>query len=443
MLNGDLHAAAVTATQAIQEMAEEGPLPRNEITVTIGGELNRARFSKTLKEVLKFHLPHLVAFPTRSLVSFSAAYMGMVFDMTKATQECLQVALDLPQRHALLSYLVYFNALGKGIFAGKTDTRATLSVHASMARLTSAFSIPVPPTLVRHHLGVPDLKPVLIAADFSEIDTMPGVRKKREFWTMRLELFCDRPYCWSCEELFRKKEQLDEHLVENPVHRTKHAGKLTKNVTNRQLVECQMRHLDESQKELMHLVWRGYHVLLKAPAGFGKSRTIMCFRETCMSLLGEAAFKSLIAVTAPTNVAAAILDGDTVNAHFGIGVGEKEKNGQELYEKFLLSRAVHRTASETVLVVDEFWRFGKILTDFLSMAMLHGCPLGCDNPFEVQRPLFIMSLRTMAIYGPMHTVCIIHTMCIVHTVCTIHTNVYRTHRVYDTHQYVFFITRFL
>jgi len=403
LLNGDLHAAAVTATQTIQEMAEEGPLPRNEITVTIGGKLTKARFSKALKEVLKFHLPHLVAFPTRSLVSFSAAYMGMVFDMTKATQECLQVALDLPQRHALLSYLVYFNALGKGIFAGKTDTRATLSVQASMARLTSAYSIPVPPTLVRHHLGVPDLKPVLIAAEFSEVDTMPGVRKKRDFWTTRLNLCCDRPYCWCCEELFRNKEQLDEHLIEKPQHRTKHAGKLTKNVSNRELVECQMRHLDESQKELMRLVWRGNHVLLKAPAGFGKSRTIMCFRETCKSLLGEAAFKSLIAVTAPTNVAAAILDGDTVNAHFGIGLGEKEENGHALYEKFLLSRAVHRTASETVLVVDEFFRFGNILTDFLSEAMLHGCPMGCDNPFEVLKPLYAFVLGRYATVCPIHT----------------------------------------
>jgi hypothetical protein len=392
LLNEDLHAAAVIATQSIQEMAQDGPLPRNEITASIGGKLNRVRFGKTLMKVLKFHLPNLVAFPTRSLVSFSAAYMGVVFEMTKAIQECLQLVLDLPQRHALLSYLAHFNALGKGIFAGKTDKRATLSVHAYMARKLSVFSIPIPPTLVRIHLGVPNLKPVLIAAEFSEIDTMPGVQQKKEIWTKRLELRCDRPYCWSCRELFRNKDQLDEHLIENSQHKTKHAGKLTKNVTNRELVECQMMHLDTSQKEFIRLIWNGYHVLLKAPAGYGKTRTLQCFQETCKSLLGDAAYKNLIAVNAPTNVAAAILNTDTVNAHWGIGVGEEEANGHALYQKFLLSRASRTTASEIVVVVDEFFRFGKIITDFLSEAMLHGCPIGCENAFEVRNPAFFVRL---------------------------------------------------
>ena len=387
LLNEHLHAAAVIATTAILEMSHEGPLPRSEITVKIGGKLNLGSFGRGLMKVLQFQLPNLVAFPTPALVSYAAAYMGVVFELTKATQESLQLVLDLPQRHALLSYLAHFNALGKGIFAAKTDKQATLSTSTHMRRLTCAFSIPLPPTIVRIKLGVPHLKPIVFPASLKEIDAMPGVRVKRDFWALKLGEREDRPYCRGCNNKYRNKGKIAEHLLKTPACRRARTGALLKNVTNREVVDCAMRHLDPSQKEAIELVFLGYHLLLLAPAGYGKTEVLKCLKEVGYILFGERGYARNMAICAPTNVQAANLDTVTFNAHWGIGIGEIEMTAEELYQRFLKSRAPKITASQILLVSDEVFKQQAILGEFQMKAMLHGCPMGTQNPFEVPKRL--------------------------------------------------------
>lgn len=373
-------------------MAAEGPLPRSEVAVKLGSLFNLESFKGTLKAALQYQLPNLVAFKTETLVKYSSANMSVVFELAKATLDCLRMVLDLPQRLACMSYLTYLFHLMKSFFSGKTEKCATRGAFAHLTQLTSAMYLPVPPTLVLMKLGVPSLSThtLLFRATLSETDSMPGVEKKRDFWLERLSASEPRPFCShpGCRMVFRNLSRLRKHLEKFPGHNCHSDLELTWDVDNREVVDCAVRHLDPSQKEFIELVLKGHHVINVAKAGYGKSETLICLGEVLKILLGELGYRQFVGMCAPNNVQASVLGGSTFNSFFSIGIGETESTGDDYLATFSRSGKPALLKDLKIFAMDECFKQPQIQTDFLVKALLHGLPMGTENPFVVSKPSF-------------------------------------------------------
>jgi hypothetical protein len=250
--------------------------------------------------------------------------------------------------------------------------------------------LPVPPTLVRIKLGIPLAlpRPVVFPASGCRTDSLPGVEQKREFWESKLCLCEPRPMCEQCKFVFRNLERLELHLEEKPSHRRRSSLLMAKDADNRDVIDCAMNCLDPSQKEFIELVLRGFHVILMAPAGYGKTLTLLILQEVFKILLGELGYNQFIGFCAPNNAQAAVLGGSTFNSFWNIGIGETEVTGEDLHATFLRGSAAQRRKDLKFFATDEAFKQPQIQTDFLALAMLHGLPIGTVNAFEVTESLF-------------------------------------------------------
>lgn len=382
LLNGDFYTAALHSTQFIMGMAREGPLPRSEIAVKLNGLLDLLNFEAVVEAALEFELPNLCAFPTSTLVKFSSTYMSVIYELAKATEDCLQLVMDTEQRHSCYSYLNYMHLCLKGLYTGKTEKFKARGTFTHLCWLTCAPWVPLPPSVVCLKLGIPCVAPVTFPAT-SDIDALPGVQERREFWEKHMDEKYDRPYCRCCGSVFRDNDVLQEHLRRHPLHKQQYTVQLRRNVSNREVVECAMTHLDESQREFIMTILRGLHVILFAKAGSGKTATLLCFQEVAKILLGELGYLQYLGFCAPTNYQAAVLGARTFHSLWGIGTGEDAVDGTDLYQTFMRSSARQLTDKFKVFCHDEVFKQQYILGEFLSKAALHGCPMGTVNPFQV------------------------------------------------------------
>jgi len=394
----DLRANAVVATQAILAAAETGFLPRSEIGVQ--GVFDEADFERIFVTAVGFEVLNWVAFKTSTLVRYASGHMSTLFTLAIKTLEARRSIFDQAQTHALISMFGHISVLGRGLFNGKTDSFKAVSSFTAMHLIHGAFWLPQLPTLLRRQLGVPLLsgeRPVVFPASFGQLYAKPGVAEKRAQWDSLLNDFHHRPFCGSCKRLFRNLEMLFKHLHKEPGHKITGHQQLMRNVPNRLVVEWEIKCLDAAQQEFIRLTFEGVHIVMIAGAGCGKTAALKALLECLKTLLNEQQFKAFIAVLAPTNKVAANAseDGRTFSSYFAIGKGQEERTAAELFAKFVRSpRAVAVTAKQSLICIDEVFKMGKILFDFLVLALLHGRGpyLESGNPFEVSSPALSVSL---------------------------------------------------
>jgi hypothetical protein len=384
----DLRANAVVATQAILAAAETGFLPRSEIGVQ--GVFDEADFERIFVTAVRFEVLNWVAFKTSTLVRYASGHMSTLFTLAIKTLEARRSIFDQAQTHALISIFGHISVLGRGLFNGKTDSFKAVSSFTAMHLIHGAFWLPQLPKLLRHQLGVPLLSgehPVVFPASFGQLYAKPGVAEKRAHWDSLMNDRYDRPVCGHCGRVFRNVERLHGHLNKEPDHKIKGHVRLMKHVYNRAVVEWEIKFLDEPQKDLIRLTLEGVHVVMIAGAGCGKTAALKALLECLKTLLNEQQFKEFIAVLGPTNKVAANISGGTFHSNFAIGKGQNERDANELFDKFVRSpRAVAVTAKQRLICIDEVFKMGKILFDFLVLALLHGCGPSSGNPFEVSSP---------------------------------------------------------
>jgi hypothetical protein len=386
----DIRANAVISSHAVLAAAQTGFLPRSEIGVQ--GVFDAADFERIFVTAVRFEVLNWVAFKTSTLVRYASGHMSTLFTLAIATLEARRQVLDEAQSHALASMFGHISVLGKGLFTGKTASFKAVSSFSAMHLIHGAFWLPQLPTLLRRQLGVPLLsgeRPVVFPASFGQLYAKPGVAEKRAQWDSLMNDRYPRPVCGHCGRVFRNVEMLHGHLDKEPDHKIKGHVRLMKHVYNRAVVECEIKCLDEAQKVFIRLLLEGVHVVMIAGAGCGKTAALKAWLECLKTLLNEQQFKEFIAVLGPTNKIAANISGGTFNSNFAIGKGQDEKDANELFDRFIRSpRAVAVTAKRRLICIDEVFKMGKILFDFLVLALLHGCgPFQLPgNPFEVSSP---------------------------------------------------------